>query len=308
MTLEELTYRQNWTLNQKIDHSVGTIESFLSRTKKIPYVSFSGGKDSTVLLDLVRRFIDSNTKAVFCNTGNEFPEIVRFVRQTENVKVITPEITVKEVLSKYGFPLISKEQAFYIRQVRSSKSQILINKRLYGKKVKGSFCGKISNRWQFLIKAPFQVSEQCCEFLKKRPFKKYEKETGEVPILGIMACESDLRKHEYIKRGSCNSFEGKRIASYPMSIWTDKDIWDYSRLFNIPLCSIYKIPGVSQTGCMFCGFGCHRRGDNRFNLLFKLYPKAFRIFMNYTNNGYKYRQALHAIGMLLPDEELFVNN
>lgn len=83
MTIQELNTRQGWTLSQKIDHAVGTVEAFLSRTGKVPYVSFSGGKDSTVLLDIVRRFVDRDIKAVFCNTGNEYPEIVRFVRSTE---------------------------------------------------------------------------------------------------------------------------------------------------------------------------------------------------------------------------------
>ena len=116
MTIQELNTRQGWTLSQKIDHAVGTVEAFLSRTGKVPYVSFSGGKDSTVLLDIVRRFVDRDIKAVFCNTGNEYPEIVRFVRSTENVTIIRPGITVREVIGKYGFPLISKEQAHGIRK------------------------------------------------------------------------------------------------------------------------------------------------------------------------------------------------
>lgn len=302
MTIQELQARQNWTLSQKIDHAVGTVEAFLSKTGKTPYVSFSGGKDSTVLLDLVRRFVDPNIKAVFCNTGNEYPEIVRFVRKTENVTIIRPELTVREVLSKYGFPLISKEQASYIREVRSSNSQALINKRLYGKKVKGSFMGKISDRWQFLVNTPFMVSEKCCECLKKRPFRKYEKETGEVPILGVMASESDLRKHQYIKRGGCNSFKETHLSSYPISIWTDANIWEYIRLFKIPYSIIYDIPGVEQTGCMFCGFGAHLEKISRFERLYDLHSKAYNLFMNYQNNGITYREALRTIGVQLPDE------
>lgn len=98
MTIQELNTRQGWTLSQKIDHAVGTVEAFLSRTGKVPYVSFSGGKDSTVLLDIVRRFVDRDIKAVFCNTGNEYPEIVRFVRSTENV-------TIREALRAIGVQL-----------------------------------------------------------------------------------------------------------------------------------------------------------------------------------------------------------
>lgn len=77
MTAKELEKRQHWRLDHKIDHALGVIDQFLSRIDA--YVSFSGGKDSTVLLDLCR-MVKPDIKAVFCNTGNEFPEIVQFVR------------------------------------------------------------------------------------------------------------------------------------------------------------------------------------------------------------------------------------
>lgn len=219
MTLRELQQRQSWTLNQKIDHAVGAIEAFIARTGKVPYVSFSGGKDSTVLLDIARRFVDKDMKAVFCNTGNEYPEIVRFVRSTENVTIIRPEMNVPQVIEKYGFPLISKEQAKRIREAKTTKSEKLRSILLYGIRMEhGCLSGKIANRWQFLIKQPFMVSDKCCEYLKKRPFAKYGKQTGEVPILGVMAGESDLRKRQYIRRGGCNSFQNSLIASYPISI------------------------------------------------------------------------------------------
>ena len=127
MTIQELNTRQGWTLSQKIDHAVGTVEAFLSRTGKVPYVSFSGGKDSTVLLDIVRRFVDRDIKAVFCNTGNEYPEIVRFVRSTENVTIIRPGITVRKVIGKYGFRLYRKNRrtAYAKRKRPKAKNYLL---------------------------------------------------------------------------------------------------------------------------------------------------------------------------------------
>lgn len=296
MTNKELQYRQGWTLQQKIDHSVGSIEAFISRTGKVPYVSFSGGKDSTVLLDLVRRFVDHDIKGVFCNTGNEWPENVKFVREQENVITIKPDISIKDVLNIHGFPLISKEQAQYIREAKTTKSDKLRNQRLNGahNKIKS---GKISDKWQFLINEKFNISEKCCKCLKKNPFRKYEKQTGEVPILGIMACESQLRKSSYIRRGGCNSFDGKHIASYPLSIWTDDDIWAYIKMFNIPYSKIYNKIGIKQTGCMFCGFGAHIKGDTRFKILRDMYPKAYDMFMCYQNSGITYRESLKCIGV-----------
>ena len=84
-------------------------------------VSFSGGKDSTVLLDLVRR-VAPETRAVFSNTGLEYAEIQRFVKSFDNVDIVTPKMRFDQVISTYGYPLISKEVAeaiYYARRIRS---------------------------------------------------------------------------------------------------------------------------------------------------------------------------------------------
>ena len=296
MTVEELKYRQGWTVEQKIDHAAGTVESFLSQTGEKGYVSFSGGKDSTVLLDIVRRFVDKDIATVFCNTGNEFPEILQFVRRTDNVSVIRPEIHIKQVIEKYGFPLVSKEQSRFIRQARHTKSARLLDIRLHGNE-KGF--GKIPEKWKFLIDAPFEVSEMCCEVLKKKPFHRFEKETGLFPIIGTMAGESRLRMQKWLRQG-CNSFEAKRIGSYPLSIFTDNDIWAYIRKFNLPYCPIYDTV-IRRTGCMMCGFGAQFKDDHRFYFLKENKPKIYEHFMQMENNGVTYREALQYCGIDFPD-------
>lgn len=219
MTAKELAERQTWHLTQKIDHAIGTIEAFINRTGKTPYVSFSGGKDSTVLLDICRRFVSRDIKAVFDNTGNEFPEIVQFVRTVENVTIITPKLNIRQIIANNGFPLISKETAHGIRQAKTTKSERLRKIRLQGTNPsKGMTTGKIPDKWQFLVNEPFMVSEKCCDILKKRPFARYQRETGELPIIGTMASESRLRQQQYILMGGCNSWKENHLASYPLSI------------------------------------------------------------------------------------------
>ena len=74
------------------------------------YISFSGGKDSTVLLDLVRnRFGYKNVKAVFVDTGLEYPEIRQFVKTFDNVEWLKPKMNFRQVIQKYGYPFVSKE-------------------------------------------------------------------------------------------------------------------------------------------------------------------------------------------------------
>ena len=304
MTYEELILRQSWSLHQKIDHAVGVIESFLVHTDNKAYISFSGGKDSTVMLDIARRFVKKDIPAVFGSTGNEFPEVVRFVKTFDNIIIIRPKMGVKEVIEKYGFPLISKEQSQHIRECRQTKSEKLRNKRLNGDINKnGRVIGKVSDMWKFLIDAPFEVSEQCCSKLRKAPFKIFEKETGLYPIIGTMAEESSIRLQKWLKQG-CNSFESGRIGSYPISIFTEKDIWEYGKEFNIPFCSIYG-KGMRRTGCMVCGFGCHLEpeGYSRFDVLYNLRPKLYEVVMSYSNSGVTYREALEYIGIKLPDSK-----
>lgn len=86
LTKTELIKRQNWTLNQKIDHSLGAIEQFYNHFNGKTYVSFSGGKDSSVLLHLAR-IIYWDIPAVFVDTGLEYPEIRDFIKE------IHPETT-----------------------------------------------------------------------------------------------------------------------------------------------------------------------------------------------------------------------
>ena len=226
MTLDELKQRQSWTFDQKLDHAVATVENFFSRLDGRCFVSFSGGKDSTVLLDLVRRFVDKNCPAVFCNTGAEYPDVVNFVHTFDNVIIIKPKQTFKEVIEERGFPLVSKEQSRYIRQARHTKSEKLRALRLNADGEKRKF-GFISKKWRYLVHERFDVSEECCDILKKRPFKKFCKESNLRPLIATTCDESLLRAEMYVRRGGCSSFEKNKEASYPLSIFLDSDIYEY---------------------------------------------------------------------------------
>lgn len=241
------------------------------------YVAFSGGKDSTVLLNLVRD-IYPKVPAVFVDTGLEYPEIKNFVKTIENVEILRPKIPFNKIIEKYGYPLISKEIAYKIHQYRQSKSDYW-KKCLRGDSltVKNTDAS-IPKRWLFLLDAPFKISSFCCDHLKKKPFLFYEKNTNRKPYIGIMAKDSDLRERTILKNG-CNAFDLKHPQSRPISFWKDEDVWQYIKTFNIPYCDIYD-KGEVHTGCIFCGFGCHIRGYERYDKIKELYPKLYDYCMN----------------------------
>ena len=112
---------QDWDLDRKIATTLTRIAEFANHFDNQVYVSFSGGKDSTVLLDLVRR-INPNIPAVFSNTGLEYPEIQSFARG-QGAEFIRPKMSFVQVISKYGYPIISKEVSeaiYYARRIIKS--------------------------------------------------------------------------------------------------------------------------------------------------------------------------------------------
>lgn len=268
----QLKQRQSLPLESKILFTQARIREFYTKTNGHVYVSFSGGKDSTVLLNIVRSLFPS-VPAVFVDTGLEWPEIREFVKTIDNVIWLKPKMPFNQVIEKYGYPVVSKEIAQKIHEINTTQSSKLKAKRLSG--LNGN--GKLSEKWKFLLNAPFKISHQCCNKLKKEPIKKFEKESGLNPIIGTMASESRLRESNYLRHG-CNSFDGKRITSQPLSIWLESDIYEYIEKYSLPISEIYH-KGAKRTGCIFCMFGAQFADDNRFELLKELHPQLYKYCM-----------------------------
>jgi 3'-phosphoadenosine 5'-phosphosulfate sulfotransferase (PAPS reductase)/FAD synthetase len=298
-TVTKLRELQAMALYQKIDHAIGTVEKFCNEVPD-PSISFSGGKDSTVLLHLIRNVLKKNIPAMFYNTGNEYPEIIKFVRTFDNVTVLRPKTHLKQVIGKYGFPLISKDYSKMIYELRkgTKSSERHISKTYYQ---------YVNNQWllpekyRYLVNERFCCSDKCCHFLKKQPSSKFNSITGE------MAEESKLRQSAWIITG-CNIFHKKRSKSKPLSIWTRRDIQDYIRLFDVRICPIYNDYRIERTGCMFCGFGAHLEKYSRFEYLMENHPKLYKWFLSLENNGITYEQAINRIGVILPHQRGFQKN
>lgn len=296
-----LIQKQSLSLESKVHLAESRIRDWYEHWDGDVYVSFSGGKDSTVLLHLVRSLYPE-VPAVFADTGLEFPEIRKFALEQENVIILKPQKTFRRVIEEYGYPVISKEVADNIAGARRSIEKGVDSFRL--KKLRGEILradGKPSRfncpKWAFLLDAPFKISANCCDVMKKQPFKRYEKETGRKPFLGTMAAESQLRTSKWVRTG-CNAFNAKRPTSAPLSVWTEADIWEYIRTRDLPYSPIYDM-GYERTGCMFCMFGAHCEGNpNRFQLMKETHPKVYDYCMKpWDEHGLGLKEVLEYIGV-----------
>lgn len=288
METNELIMLQSLPLDIKIAKTKLRIEEWIRHYGEDGcYISFSGGKDSTVLLDLVRQ-INKNIEAVFVDTGLEYPEIKKFVNEFENVTIIRPKLSFKQVIEKYGFPMISKENAKYLHQYRQARSQKVRDRVINGNK-DGQF--KLPKKYYYLLDTNFKISHKCCDIMKKNPSKKFEKESGKVPFIGTLAEESSLRKQIYLQNG-CNGFQRQRPMSTPLAFWTEQDILMYIKKNNLKIAEVYgeiiedgsgklKCTKCDRTGCVFCGFGVGlERGENRYQRLKKTHPQLHAYCMD----------------------------
>lgn len=323
MTNDDLKMLQNLPLDLKIAKSKLRIQEWYNHWGGQVYISFSGGKDSTVLKHLVES-IYPNVISVFCDTGLEYPEIKDFVKSQRNVTIIRPKMSFNKVIKEYGYPVISKEVSGHICNARLCiKYNDGRYKRNYDMftetpdEVKSTF--RDLRRYAYMLDAPFAISNKCCDVMKKKPFHEYEKQTGCKGFLGTMATESLLRKQVWKKNG-CNAFNITYPHSAPLSFWTEQDILQYLHTYQVQYCSIYgdiiKKPngnytttGLHRTGCMFCMYGIRQDGEiNRFQRMQHTHPNIYNYCMKSAEKGgLGLKEVLSFMNIPYEDNQLYLD-
>lgn len=302
MNMNELKLMQNYPLDIKIAKTKNRIREFYEYFDGEVYIAFSGGNDSLVMLHIIRSLYPDIT-AVFVDTGVEFPEVRKFVKSFDNVVILKPEKNFSQIINEYGYPVISKDVSNSIRLARKNIADGKVTERV--KQFSGSMRGSRFNKekWRFLLESNFKISEQCCDILKKKPFKKFEKETGLHGYIGVLASEGGVRLSGYLKTG-CNNYRFGN--SKPLGFWTHQDILNYIKINNLNMCSVYgtlyfdeiknklKVTGEPRTGCMGCLFGCHlEKSPNRFERMKYSHPHRYKYFIEKLN----YKEILDFIGV-----------
>ena len=302
-TKGELQQMQSLPLSAKILMTKQRIKDWYDYWDGQVYVSFSGGKDSTVLLHIARELYP-DIEAVFVNTGLEYPEIQSFVKSFDNVTILRPKMRFDEVIKKYGYPIISKVVGNCVVGAKRKPDGVKY------KQICGEYAtnGKLSKfnygKYKPLLYVDFKVSDECCAVMKKAPMKYFAKYNKKKPIIATMAGESENREMSWLRTG-CNSFESKNPQSKPMSFWTEQDVLQYIKENNIQIASVYGdvvykedsdqmriedygivgcgcgtdklcTTGCNRTGCIYCAFGAHlEKGESRFERLKRTHPKQY---------------------------------
>lgn len=318
-TKGDLQQMQSLPLSAKIIMTQRRIREWYDYWDGQVYISFSGGKDSTVLLHLARQLYP-DIEAVFVDTGLEYPEIRQFVKTFDNVTILRPKMRFDEVIKTYGYPIISKEVSECIYQGRlalktNGEKYLYRLLKLLGTAKDKNGNKSIFNKEKYkpLLYTDFMCSHYCCNVMKKKPAKQYAKQSGKKPITAQMASESQVREQQWLKNG-CNGFEMKSPISNPMSFWTEQDVLHYIKENNLPIASVYGdivykdnpdqirlfedseeklcTTGCDRTGCIFCAFGAHLDeiggGKSRFIRLKETHPKQYKYCIGggeYDENG-----------------------
>ena len=173
-------------------------------------------------------------------------------------------ITFRRVIEEYGYPVISKEvskRVYYAREYLKGKESSLwayksLTEEIFTEDGKRSPYDK--HKYEFMIDAPFKISNKCCEVMKKRTAHSYNKSSDNKPILATMTEESQMRKIGWYRTG-CNAFNGNDSKSQPMSFWTEQDVLKYIKTYDIPIASVYGEIKQDENGKYYTT-GCNRTG------------------------------------------------
>lgn len=213
------------------------------------YLSYSGGKDSHFLYWFIKEYLKrDDIKIVGINTYMEHHEILKRILKNCDI-VLSPKMKPFEIKEKYGSPCFSKSQDYFIESYQNGTKSPSHLARFYGTSKSWHNVSKKAREYVLSGKA-HKISPKCCKYLKKEPFKEFEKSSGLKPILGIRASESKMRATQY---KTCFTKDMKFTPIHDLS----NELLDkiYAK-YGIEIPNVYKY--ISRTGCMGCPYGSYK--------------------------------------------------
>lgn len=226
------------------------------------YLSYSGGKDSHLLYWFIKEYSYpefKDIKIVGINTYMEHHEIRDRIMKNSDI-VLFPTMKPMEIKEKYGIPCFSKEQDFYIYYYQNALRKGKQPSRTIQEKIDGTYkkgFSGISKKAREYVKSgnAHKITHLCCHYLKKEPARKFEKESGLKPILGIRGGESNLRKRQY---RTCFTKDKKFTPIHDLS---DELLEKIIKKYDIEVPKVYE--HIERTGCMGCPYGSYKHDTEK---------------------------------------------
>ena len=225
------------------------------------YVSYSGGKDSTVLSALIDMALSSQNKIprVYANTGIEIQMIKDFVSDQQKndprIQIIKPKTPIKTMLERDGYPFKSKKHAKKVGTYQRCGMTSTAKNYLNPKPGAEAYGCPDNLKYQFTPDFKLKIDYKCCINLKEKPLSDWGKENNKpYSILGLRTDEGGGRK-----RARCLAFSGNKLKTFSPLI-PISDEWEdwFISTYNIEICDIYKPPyNFTRTGCKGCPFALH---------------------------------------------------
>ena len=284
LTYDEIRQKQAIPYEIKVKMSMNRVRDFIDfyGEDKVA-ICFSGGVDSTMAVHFIRNLCGYDRVRAISVIGIENKYNIDLIKRTDNVEIVKLRYSQKEILEKYGVPIISKRVSKSLKALQNpcKKNENIRNLALTGITSEGRNAPtyKLAKKWRFLIAAPFKISNQCCYYMKETGILKYAKEQGIGTISAITAEESKSRMDGYAKQGSCNVFKGNGYST-PFAFWTHQDILRYLYEYEVEISEaygeiiftdggIYRTTKAERTGCPICLFGMQYDGTpNRFQRMY----------------------------------------
>lgn len=291
-------------IDEKVRTACHRIEELWNETNGKCYVSFSGGKDSTVLLALIKLcqelYTVGDIPAVFSNTGIELGVTVDFVRWCKesgwypNVQIIHPGVSFDWVMKNKGKPMLSKLKSHVLHEYKTTRPPSSVSLLIYKQTISGhpAWKSSLADKDMHIINDKFAIipSESCCTYMKKKPLKMYERNNDmKGTLTGIRVNEGGVRELEAKKRvvhggKLCTYSKHGIIYKTPIIDWTDEDIEHFINEYNVPLSDAYTKYGFHRTGCMACPFSKHV--DRDLHYLFCHEPNRYKASMHWLKDVY----------------------
>ena len=283
-------------LEMKIEDAMHRIKDLYDKCGNDLILSFSGGKDSTIVAELVKmaqqKFNLKPISFVFANTRLEYDTIVDFVKKynygINKLEILTPTKPFSQILRDYGKPAMSKIKSDFLgtyQNVIRKKESIYDTKRTYelvtGKQKNNPTeptRQKLANvHFNFLNeRLEYKISSKCCDILKKKPFYDYYKENGTKGYFtGIRISEGGVRSEVYDSCTSTKVVNGiEMINKMPIFDWNDNDVEEFIKIYNIEVSEAYTKYGLDRTGCAGCPFA--KEIDTNLFAMNKYEPKKYK--------------------------------